>query len=53
MDESVKSYLKTIGARGGKAKTPNKIRAVVANLQKARAAKKKLQKPVDTVSRLE
>lgn len=35
--------LKEFSRRGGRAKTPAKLRAVLRNLKKARAAKKKAQ----------
>jgi hypothetical protein len=39
MDEIVRGYLSAIGQRGGKAKSPNKIRASKRNLDAARRAK--------------
>lgn len=44
MDESVARYLARIGRRGGRATSARKRRAVTANLEKARAAKRRLRR---------
>jgi len=40
MNEAIRTYLETIGQRGGEARTPAKIKAVRHNLKAAWAARK-------------